>query len=117
MDKHKKEMLEAAGWKSGTVEEFLELTPEQSDLVELKLQLSNALRKRREKLGLSQKQLAENLSSSQSRVAKMEADDPSVSIDLLIRGLMATGVGLESLSEIIHPKIRKSVRNTSKALG
>lgn len=48
MDKHKKERLEAAGWKCGTVEEFLELTPEESALIELKLQLRNASGERRE---------------------------------------------------------------------
>ena len=109
MDKRKRNMLEAAGWKSGTVAEFLELSPEQSAIVELKLQLSNALRDRRKKAGLSQKKLAENINSSQSRVAKMEADDPSVSIDLLIRGLMATGVGLEGLAKIVYPKKRQPV--------
>ena len=110
MDKHKKEILEAAGWKGGTVAEFLELTPEQSALVELKLQMSNALRDRRKKIGLSQRQLAKNIQSSQSRVAKMEADDPSVSLDLLIRGLFATGVGLEGLSKIVYSKARRPAK-------
>jgi|CXWL01.1.fsa_nt_gi predicted XRE-type DNA-binding protein len=107
MDQKKKERLEAAGWTFGTVDEFLGLTPEESAIVELRLRLSNALKQRRQKLGLSQVKLAGVLSSSQSRVAKMEGDDPSVSIDLLIRGLMATGVGLEGLSKIVHPKSRQ----------
>lgn len=104
MDEKKRKRLQAAGWKVGTVEEFLELTPEESAIVELKLQLSNALRKRRKKLGLSQKELAQRLGSSQSRVAKMEGDDPSVSIDLLIRGLVSSGVGLDGLSQIVRSR-------------
>ena len=48
-------------------------------LVELKLGLSEALRARRTAKRLSQAQLAKRLGSSQSRVAKMEAADRSVS--------------------------------------
>jgi len=114
MDKKKRERLEAAGWTVGTVEQFLDLTPEESALIELRLRLSKALKKRRQTLGWSQQKFANDLSSSQSRVAKMEADDPSVSIDLLIRGLMATGVGLEALSKIVNPKTRPTVNTTSK---
>lgn len=104
MDEKKRKRLEAAGWKIGTVEEFLGLTPEEVAIVELKLQLSNALRERRKKLGLSQKELARRLGSSQSRVAKMEGDDPTVSIDLLIRGLVFSGIGLDGLSRIVRPR-------------
>ncbi len=110
MDKKKHERLEAAGWTVGTVEQFLELTPEESAIVELRLRLSDAFKERRRKLGWPQQRLAEVLRSSQSRVAKMEADDPSVSIDLLIRGLMATGVGLEGLAKIVSPKTRRSAK-------
>jgi ribosome-binding protein aMBF1 (putative translation factor) len=110
MDKKKRKQLEAAGWKFGTAAQFLQLTPEEEVLVELKVQLSDALRERRKKLGITQNQLAKKLNSSQSRVAKMEADDATVSIDLLIRGLLSTGVGLEGLSKIVSPRIRRTAR-------
>ena len=110
MDKKKRERLEAAGWTVGTVAEFLELTPEESNIIELRLRLSSAFKKRRRELGWPQQRLADVLRSSQSRVAKMEADDPSVSIDLLIRGLMATGVGLEALAKIVNPKTRQPAK-------
>jgi transcriptional regulator with XRE-family HTH domain len=42
-------------------------------------------------MGLTQVALAKKIKSSQSRVAKMEAGDPSVSIDLLVRSLIALG--------------------------
>ncbi len=104
MDKKKRKRLEEVGWKFGSVDEFLGLSPEESAIIELRLRLAYALKKRRSQVGWSQQQLAKKLNSSQSRVAKMEADDPSVSIDLLIRGLLSTGVGLDSLAKIIRSK-------------
>ena len=88
MDKTKKRRLEAKGWRIGSVREFLALSPEESEYVELKLTLSKDLQKRRRSLKLTQHQMARLLKSSQSRIAKMEAGDPSVSIDLLVRSLL-----------------------------
>jgi hypothetical protein len=84
MRKGKKAKLEAAGWVVGSVKEFLGLSEADVVLIEMKLALSQSLRDRRKKQGLSQVQLAERLQSSQSRVAKMEAGDPSMSMDLLV---------------------------------
>jgi ribosome-binding protein aMBF1 (putative translation factor) len=97
----KKKRLEAAGWKVGSPAEFLRLSDEEITLVELKLSLSETLRKRRISEHLSQSDLAKRLHSSQSRVAKMEASDPAVSIDLLIRGLLATGAGTKDIARAI----------------
>jgi DNA-binding XRE family transcriptional regulator len=91
MDASKRKKLEGAGWVVGSAQEFLGLSDEEAAYVELKLGLSERLRARRTELGLSQSALARRLGSSQSRVAKMEASDPSVSLDLLVRGLLATG--------------------------
>ena len=51
--------------------------------------------------GLSQAQLAKAVQSSQSRVAKMEAGDPTVSLDLLVRSLLALGAPNRDLGRII----------------
>jgi ribosome-binding protein aMBF1 (putative translation factor) len=91
MTAEKKRKLEKKGWRVGSVSDFLELSPEESAYVELKVRLSKELRQRRQKLGISQVEVARKLQSSQSRVAKMEAGDPSVSIDLLVRSLLALG--------------------------
>jgi DNA-binding XRE family transcriptional regulator len=91
MDKRKKKDLGSKGYKVGTVQEFLELSSDESEYIELKLALSDALAKRRKKSNLTQSQLAKMLKSSQSRVAKMENGDPSVSLDLLV---MTTGGAL-----------------------
>lgn len=101
MDKRKKKKLEAAGWRAGSAAEFLGLSPEEAAFVELKLMLSTELKQRRHEMGLSQHELADRLGSSQSRVAKMEASDPSVTVDLLIRGLLATGASRKEIAGAI----------------
>ena len=74
MKKAKRTRLEAAGWKVGSVKQFLGLTDEEEAFVELKLALARSLRSRRERKGLTQTQLAQLIESSQSRVAKMESE-------------------------------------------
>jgi DNA-binding XRE family transcriptional regulator len=103
----KKSALEAQGWGVGSVDEFLELTPEESALVDLKLRLSDALRARRTKLGLSQEAVAKRLRSSQSRIAKMEAGEASVSFDLLVRALVNLGATTADLAKAIQAKTRR----------
>ena len=88
MRPNKKKKLEKAGWKVGSARQFLGLTDEEAAFVELKLTLSASLKKCRTSQGLSQSELAKRLRSSQSRVAKMEASDPAVSLDLLVRALL-----------------------------
>jgi ribosome-binding protein aMBF1 (putative translation factor) len=89
------------GWQIGSADDFLELTPEESAYVDLKLRLSDSLRKRRAQEKLSQKELAKLVKSSQSRVAKMEAGDPTVTLDLLIKTLLALGASDLDLAEAI----------------
>jgi ribosome-binding protein aMBF1 (putative translation factor) len=101
MRKAKKVRLEKRGWKVGSVQEFLHLSDEEATYVELRLRLADTLRKRRQKRRLSQSELAQRISSSQSRVAKMEGGDPSVSLDLLIRSLLALGMSNRDLARAI----------------
>jgi len=91
LDKRKQRKLEVRGWRVGSAAEFLGLSSEEAALVEMKLRLSHALRARRLNLHLSQVTVAKRLGSSQSRVAKMEAGDRSVSIDLLMKALVSLG--------------------------
>lgn len=100
MDRSKKERLEAKGWKIGTVSEFLELTPEENALIEIKLALSRSLKARRKSV-MTQVELAQKIHSSQPRVAKAENGDPSVSIELLIRAMLATGATLQDIGKTI----------------
>ena len=101
MNKSKKQRLEAKGWKVGNVREFLSLSPEETEYVELKLTLSKNLQERRRSLKLTQHQMARLLKSSQSRIAKMEAGDPSVSIDLLVRSLLTLRTPRKALTRTL----------------
>jgi ribosome-binding protein aMBF1 (putative translation factor) len=91
MKRTKRNRLEARGWRVGSTKEFLGLSPEEAALVETRLALSQALHSRRLAHGLTQADLARRLKSSQSRVAKMEAGDKTVSVDLLVRALFSLG--------------------------
>ena len=101
MDKRKKERLAKKGWKTGSVAEFLDLSAEESAYIEMKLALSEKLRERRRRKKLTQAALAKAIESSQSRVAKMEAGDPTVSLDLLVKSLLALGVSKKELGQTI----------------
>jgi ribosome-binding protein aMBF1 (putative translation factor) len=101
MRKSKRERLEAKGWRFGTTQEFLGLSNEESAYVELRVRLADSLRQRRQKRNLSQVELARVVHSSQSRVAKMESGDPTVSLDLLIRSLLALGASARDIARAI----------------
>src|SRR5712691_994536 len=103
MDEQKKNRLISRGWRVGNADEFLGLTPEEVAYVELKLVLSDHLKKQRQCRKLTQGELGKLLQSSQSRVAKMEEGDPSVSLDLLVRSLLALGASREDLARMIAP--------------
>ena len=97
----KRAKLERAGWKFGSAYDFLNLTDEEIAYVEMKIALSETLRQRRRENKLTQTELAKLVQSSQSRIAKMEAGDPSVSIDLLIKSLLALGVSRKELARAL----------------
>ncbi len=100
MDQSKRNCLESKGWKIGTASDFLELTPEETIIVEIKLALSQSLKEHRQKL-MTQKDVAAKISSSQPRIAKAENGDASVSIELLIRAMLATGATPKDIGQVI----------------
>ena len=100
MDQKNSKKLEDKGWKVGTVSDFLELSPEEAILVEIKLALSHSLKERRQLL-MTQSELAEKIHSSQPRVANAENGDASVSIELLIRAILATGASTKDIGQVI----------------
>jgi DNA-binding XRE family transcriptional regulator len=104
MRESKKRRLEAKGWRVGSAADFLSLSPEEAAYVELKLRLADRLKQRRRQRTLTQSGLARLVKSSQSRVAKMEAGDPSVSLDLLIRALLVLGASDKELATVIAPR-------------
>jgi len=115
MREEKRKRLEAKGWKVGSVKDFLNLSPEESAYIELRLRLADGLRERRRRRHLTQVQVARMVRSSQSRVAKMEAGDPSVTLDLLIRSLLALGTSDRELARIINvPGEQPDARRTRR---
>lgn len=98
MNKRKRQRLEATGWKVGSAKEFLGLTDEEATMIELKLELANAPKQERARRKMAQAELGSKLGSSQSRVARMEAGDPSVSLDLLVRSLFKLGASRRDLA-------------------
>ena len=101
MQRSKKHKLEKNGWRIGSVREFLGLSDQEAAYVELRLRLADSLRARRQKQNLTQTAFARRIRSSQSRVAKMEGGDPTVSLDLLIRSLLALGASNRDLARAI----------------
>jgi ribosome-binding protein aMBF1 (putative translation factor) len=101
MNSSKRKKLESSGFKVGTVREFLNLSEEEMALIDLKIRLTRMLRPAREAAGMSQNQLATRISSSQSRVAKMEAASPDVSLDLICKALLALGVTPRGIAKAI----------------
>jgi hypothetical protein len=104
----KRQRLERAGWKLGSAKDLLKLTDEEEVVIDLKLALARAVREERSRRSLSQNQLGRLLGSSQSRTAKIEAGDPSVSVDLLVRSLLKMGATRRDLAKWLARPARKA---------
>ncbi len=105
MDAKKRKRLEAGGWKIGNAASFINLSPEESALVDMRVALSRSLRERRLAAGITQTTFARQLGSSQSRIAKLEAGDPSVSLDLLIRALLVVGASRKDVATALARRV------------
>jgi DNA-binding XRE family transcriptional regulator len=101
MNSAKRKSLESKGFKVGSVQEFLDLSPEEAKYIELKIALGRELQAYRKAKHFTQTEFARRIKSSQSRVAKMESGDPSVSIDLMIRSLFALGATRKQLADVV----------------
>jgi DNA-binding XRE family transcriptional regulator len=101
MNAEKRKRLEAAGWKFGTVQEFLNLDAADMEFIETKLALTKAVKAQRQRRHLTQVALAERMQTSQSRVAKIEKGDPTVSVDLILRALFTLGLSRKELAKAI----------------
>jgi len=105
MKSSKQKGLEEQGWKFGDTAEFLELSEEEQAILELKMSLGKQLKLFRVRNNWTQVQFSRIVKSSQSRVAKMESGDPSVSLDLLFKSLLASGATKQDLAQAITSNI------------
>ena len=110
----RRKKLEAAGWKVGSASEFLELSDAEAMLVSMKLALSMKVRELRQKANVTQHELAELIGSSQSRVAKLETADRSVSMDLLVRSLATLGASRAQIGNIVGMNASAQKKSVSK---
>ena len=106
MRSDKRRKLERAGWAIGDAADFLRLSDDERRFIETKLALAAGLRQWREHLGLTQTEVAKCFGSSQSRVAKMEAADKTVTTDLLLRSLYRLGAGRRDVARLLSQKPR-----------
>jgi len=100
VDKKTKEKLKEQGWEFGGIKEFLELSDEEVQLVELRINLGRYLKEQRKKCGYTQNQLAKMIKSNQSRIAKMENGDNSVTIDALLKSLFYLKIPTKEISKV-----------------
>ncbi len=91
MKKETKKRLEEVGWTVGNATDFLGLSSAEEALVDIRLALGDEVRASRRRTNLTQHALAKLIGSSQSRVAKIETGDSTVSIDLQMKALLAAG--------------------------
>jgi predicted XRE-type DNA-binding protein len=91
MDATKRKAIAAAGWKVGDAADFLGMSDEERQLLETRVELAAAVRRQREAVHLSQKQLGAILKTSQPRVARIERAASDVSMDQLLRAFTAAG--------------------------
>jgi len=109
MDEKMRKALEEMGWKVGDAQDFLGLTEDEVSLIEMKLSLAEGLRTIRSRESLTQEEVASRIGSSQSRVAKMESADSSVSLDLLVRTLLRLGTDRDGIASILgSPRRQKA---------
>lgn len=106
MRSDKRRKLERAGWAFGDAGDFLRLSDDERRFIETKLALAAGLRQWREHLGLTQTEVAKRFGSSQSRVAKMEAADKTVTTDLLLRSLYRLGAERRDVARLLNQKPR-----------
>jgi hypothetical protein len=91
MNTEKRKALEAAGWRFGDAADFLGMTEEERQLLDARVEAALAVRRQREAVKLSQKQLASRIKTSQPRIAKIEQAARDVSLDQMLRAFVAAG--------------------------
>lgn len=97
----RREELEKRSFRQTTIGDWLDLTPEQVEMIEMRVGLATMLRRLREREGMTQTDVARVLETSQPRVSKMESGDPTVTIDLLIRALLVLGVSRSKIARAL----------------
>lgn len=91
MKEAKKKILEANGYKVTDSADWLGLSKEEAQLVEMRAALAQELEKVRRAKGITQAELARRVGTKQSGVARMLNNPDTTTLDSLIKGLIAMG--------------------------
>lgn len=113
MDSAKRKALEAGGWRFGDAADFLEMTDEERQLLDARVEAALAVRRQRETLNLTQKQLANRIKTSQPRIVKIERAAPDVSLDQILRAFVAAG-GRITVKQVDHLRATKAARRPAR---
>ena len=105
MENQKRKKLEEKGFKVGSAGEFLELSPEEEAYIDIRLDISDLVKSRRSKMGWTQQELAGAIGSSQSRIAKLEAGDPGISLDMMIKALLQLGTSKKEIGKMLEGEL------------
>jgi len=105
MEKNKRDKLKEKGYRIGSAADFLKLTPEEEAYIDIRLDISNMVKAQRAKKGWTQEQLARSIGSSQSRIAKLEAGDPGISMDLMIKALLRLGTSKKQIGKLLEGEL------------
>ena len=105
MEKNKRDKLKEKGYRIGSAADFLKLTPDEEAYIDIRLDISNMVKAQRAKKGWTQEQLARSIGSSQSRIAKLEAGDPGISMDLMIKALLRLGTSKKQIGKLLEGEL------------
>lgn len=101
LSKGRKAKLQKAGFKVGTVQEFLGLSDAEMMIIDMRIALGKRIRVVRERQQLTQSDLAKRIRSSQPRIAKIEAGEEGVSLDLMTKAALAVGMTRKQIAKAI----------------
>jgi len=87
------------GWTEGSVQDLLGLADDEAEIVEMRVRLAQKVREKRRARGLTQRELAERIRSTQPRVARME--QAGASLEMLIQALFALGASRKEIGRVL----------------
>ena len=112
MDAKKKRRLEAAGWRVGSVQDFLGLSDAELEIIDMHVRLIDEIKRRLRARGVSQAALAKELGTSPARLSNMLAGK-EVSADALVRTLLVLGATPKDVGRVVGGLAKKARRRAA----
>ena len=97
----KKKALESAGYNMTNAAEWLGLSPQEDAIVNMRVNFAMEIERICKEQGITQKALAEKIGTRQSGVARMLNNPSKVTLDHLIRTLLALGTPSKRIASLI----------------